>query len=115
MIISASRRTDIPYFYTDWFFQQVKQGCTYVKNPYNNQERKVSLLPGDVNCFVFWTKNPTPMIKKLYLLDKEYNYYFQFTLNPYENEIEVNLANKEDVVIPAFKNLSNLIGAEKVV
>ena len=53
VIISASRRTDIPCFYSEWFFQQIKQGYTIIKNPYNQKERKISLMPEDVDCIVF--------------------------------------------------------------
>lgn len=66
MIISASRRTDIPAFYSDWFYNRIKNGFVYVRNPINkNHISKVSLLPEHVDCFVFWTKNPKPFIERL--------------------------------------------------
>ena len=62
MIISVSRRTDIPAFYSDWFFNRLEEGFVYVKNPMNiNQIRKISLKKEDVDCFVFWTKNAIPL------------------------------------------------------
>lgn len=33
MILSVSRRTDIPAFYSDWFFKQLDQGFVLVPNP----------------------------------------------------------------------------------
>jgi len=113
-IISASRRTDIPAFHSDWFFNKLEQGSVQVKNPFNpKQVRKVSLKKEDVLCFVFWTKNPEKMIKKLSLL-KDYFYYFLFTLNPYGKDIETNVPEKSKI-IETFKKLSDLIGKKKVI
>lgn len=74
---------------------------------------RVSLDPAVVDCIVFWTKNPRPMLEKLDLL-KDYKYYFQFTLNPYGADLENHLPNREKR-IDIFKRLSDKIGREKVV
>ena len=114
MIISASRRTDIPTYYSDWFFNRIKEGYVYVRNPMNiHQISKISLSPEVVDGIVFWTKNPIPMMDRIDEIS-DYSYYFQFTLNSYGNEIESNVPNKNDIIIPAFKNLSRKIGAHKV-
>lgn len=114
MIISASRRTDIPTYYSDWFFNRIKEGYVYVRNPMNiHQISKISLSPQVVDGIVFWTKNPIPMMDRIDEIH-DYSYYFQFTLNSYGNEIETNVPNKNDIIIPAFKKLSNKIGAHKV-
>ena len=113
-IISVSRRTDIPAFYENWFFRNLKQGYVFVKNPYNSyQIKKISLKKEDVLCFVFWTKNPFPMFAKLDLLN-EYNYYFLFTLNPYGNDIETNVPDKNRL-IEIFRTLSEKIGKKRVI
>lgn len=65
MIISASRRTDIPCFYADWFYNRIQEQYVLVRNPMNaRQVSRVSLKPEDVDALVFWTKNPKPMLKK---------------------------------------------------
>ena len=114
MIISASRRTDIPAFYSSWFFNRIKEQYVLVPNPYNPKMiSKISLKPDVVDCIVFWTKNPVPMLDKLDQL-RDYHYYFQFTLNPYGRDIENNLPSvKERIGI--FKCLSDKIGKEKVI
>lgn len=114
MIISASRRTDIPAFYSSWFFNRIKEQYVLVPNPYNPKMiSKISLKPDVVDCIVFWTKNPVPMLDKLDML-RDYHYYFQFTLNPYGRDIENNLPSvKERIGI--FKRLSDKIGKEKVI
>jgi len=62
MIISASRRTDIPSFYADWFINRIRAGHCTVPNPRNRtQVSHVSLLPEDVDVIVFWTRNPKPL------------------------------------------------------
>lgn len=71
------------------------------------------MSPAVVDCFVFWTKNPKRMIDRLEGL-KDYNYYFQFTLNPYGEDVENHLPSVEQR-IEIFKRLSDKIGREKVV
>lgn len=115
MIISASRRTDIPTYYSDWFFNRIKEKYVLVRNPMNiHQVSKINLSPDVVDCIVFWTKNPKPMMNRLKEL-KTYNYYFQFTLNSYGNDVEENLPSKNSEIIDTFKNLSDIIGPEKVI
>lgn len=114
MIISASRRTDIPAFYSGWFLNRIREGYALVPNPYNSRLlSRVKLTPDVVNCIVFWTKNPYPMLDKLDALHG-YPYYFQYTLNPYGKEIEPNLPPLEKR-IETFKRLSDKIGKEKVI
>lgn len=115
MIISASRRTDIPSFYSEWLFNRLKEGYVCVRNPMNiHQISQISLSPDVVDGIVFWTKNPTPMLERIHELDN-YTYYFQFTLNSYGKDIEKNVPSKNDVIIPTFKKLSSIIGKERIV
>lgn len=115
MIISASRRTDIPTYYSEWFFNRLKEGFVYVRNPVNtHQISKISLSPDVVDGIVFWTKNPTPMLNRLDELN-QYVYYFQFTLNSYGVDVEPNIPSKNNVIIPTFQKLSQKIGKDRVV
>lgn len=115
MIISASRRTDIPTYYSEWFFNRLKEGYVCVRNPMNiHQISKISLSPNVVDGIVFWTKNPIPMFDRLDEL-KDYMYYFQFTVNSYGKDIEKNVPNKNDIIIPAFRELSKKIGPDRVI
>jgi Domain of unknown function (DUF1848). len=114
MIISASRRTDIPAFYSEWFINRIKEGYLIVRNPTNNKPYRIVLSPDIVDCIVFWTKNPIPMIPKLDEL-KEYMYYFQFTLTGYGKDIERNIPDKKLKMIPAFQELSEKIGPQRVI
>lgn len=115
MILSVSRRTDVPSFYSDWFFKRIKEGFLYVRNPMNaHQISRIDLSPELVDCIVFWTKNPTPMLERLDELNG-YSYYFQFTLTGYGKDMEANLPDKKKVLIPAFQRLSRLLGKERVI
>lgn len=114
MILSVSRRTDIPAFYSKWFFNRLKEGYFLVKNPMNpHQISKVEINPSVIDCIVFWTKNPKPMLNQLDYL-KGYNYYFQFTLTPYDKSLEPNVPRKK-YIIDTFIELSENIGKEKVI
>lgn len=113
MIISASRRTDIPAFFSDWFINRLNEQYAYVRNPMNiHQVSKINLSPDIVDCIVFWSKNPGPMIEKLDTL-KDYMYYFQFTLNGYEKNFETNLPDLT-ARIDTFQTLSNYVGKKRV-
>jgi hypothetical protein len=115
MIISASRRTDIPTYYSDWFYNRIKEGFVLVRNPMNiHQISRIKLTPDVVDGIVFWTKNPIPMLARLDEL-KDYMYYFQFTISPYGKDVEPNIPDKNETIIPAFKRLSRIVGAERVV
>jgi len=116
MIISASRRTDIPAYYSEWFFNRIKEKYAYVRNPMNiRQVSKINLGPELVDCIVFWSKNPKPMVVKIQSnLLSDYHYYFQFTLNPYEQDIEAKLPPKTEL-IDTFKRLADLIGPQRVI
>ena len=115
MIISASRRTDLPAFYSQWFFQRLQEGYVLVRNPVNpRQVSRVSLAPEVVDGFVFWTKNPGPMLPWLDRLP-DCPYYFQVTLTPYGAEIERNLPSKREVILPAVRQLARRIGPERVI
>ncbi len=116
MIISVSRRTDIPAFYSDWFIKRLEEGFLYVLNPMNRKQvSKIYLNANIVDCFVFWTKNAEPMINKLHLLDeKGFKYYFQFTITSYQSDIEPGINNKNEV-INTFKRLSDKLGKERVI
>lgn len=114
MILSVSRRTDIPAFYSEWFFNRLKEGFVYVRNPMNiHQVSKVVLKPEVIDCIVFWSKNPKPMLAKLDEL-KDYMYYFQFTINPYDKGLEIGVPRKEGI-ISTFKELSGKIGLKRVI
>lgn len=115
MILSVSRRTDIPNYYAEWFLNRIKEGYLYVRNPMNaHQVSKIILSPEVVDCIVFWTKNPQPMLSRLDELNA-YQYYFQFTLTGFGNDIECNVPHKKKCMIPIFQELSRKIGQEKVI
>ena len=114
MILSVSRRTDIIGFYSDWFFNRLKEGYVLVRNPMNyHQVGRIQINPDIIDCIVFWTKNPKNILGRLDLL-KAYNYYFQVTINPYDNLIESKLPLKKDI-ISAFKDLSEIVGKERMI
>jgi DNA repair photolyase len=116
MIISASRRTDIPAFYSKWFMNRVRAGFFYRVNPFNNKQVSgFSLKPEDVDAICFWTKNPEPLLPYLSELDQRgFNYYFQFTFNPYGKQFEPHVPPLKDR-IATFQELAKQIGPQRVV
>lgn len=116
MIISASRRTDIPAFYHKWFMNRIRAGYCVVPNPFNRKQvSRISLTPEDVEVIVFWTRNPKPLLSSLPELDElGYQYYFQFTLMNNPSFIETNKVSLS-AAIKTFQELANLIGSERVI
>jgi len=116
MIISASRRTDIPAFYGDWFMNRVREGFFYRVNPFNSRQVKsISLKPEDVDAICFWSKNPAPLLQHLNELERyRLNYYFQFTLNPYGTSFEPLLPPLRER-IATFRKLADRIGPKRVI
>ena len=116
MIVSASRRTDIPAFYSEWFIKRLQAGNVCVRNHMNyNQISRIPLDRDVVDCIIFWTKNPIPMIPKLEIIDKMgYLYYFQFSLTPYNSSIETSLGDKQKI-LESFYFLSEKLGKERVI
>lgn len=111
MIVSASRRTDIPAFYSEWLFNRLRDGFACARNPMNpRQVSRVSLAPADASCIVFWTKNPAPMLGLLGGRPCR----FQFTLTPYSRDIEPKLPQKDAVVVESFRSLARALGPENV-
>ena len=113
MILSVSRRCDIPAFFGKWFLNRLKEGFVCVRNPYNRHSvSKILLGSQTVDCIVFWTKNAAPFLQYLPQIDDlGYRYYFQFTVTPYGKEIEKNVGDKEKI-IQTFHTLSDKIGKE---
>ena len=87
----------------------------YVRNPMNtHQVSRIEITPDVVDCIVFWTKNPEPMMERLEELSA-YHYYFQFTLTGYGRDMEPGIPHKREKMIPVFQALSDRIGKEKVI
>jgi len=114
VIISASRSTDIPTFYSDWFISRWKAGYIKWINPFNGKPLYVSFK--NTRAVVFWTKNPKPMFKYLDYMEKHIpNFYFQYSLNDYDKEgYEAKVSSVQNR-IEIFKELSNRLGRKRVV
>ncbi len=113
-IISASRRTDIPAFYNEWFINRIRAGFLKVIHPYSRKELTISLKPKDVICIVFWTKNFKPMFKYLNELEeKNYFYLVHYTITGLGREFEPRVPEVEEA-IETFIRLSERIGSERI-
>ncbi len=112
IIVSASRSTDIPAFYADWFFSRLRKGYSAWINPYNNQKLYVGY--NDTRFIVFWSKNPRPLLAYFdYLKERNINCYIQYTLNDYDKErIEPNVPSLQ-YRIDTFKRLVDYFGDTK--
>ncbi len=124
MILSASRRTDIPSYYSEWLLNRLREGYAYYRNPMNHAQLcKVLLTPENIDCIVFWTKDPAPMMDKLEELEAlGFRYCFQFTITPYGlpyrgsaygKWLEPNLREKSEI-IQTFQELSERLGKDRV-
>ncbi|MDR0389367.1 MAG: DUF1848 domain-containing protein [Spirochaetaceae bacterium] len=115
MIVSVSRRNDIPRFHFRWFLEKLEQGFVDVANPFNrNQIRRVSLLPSDAEILVFWTRDPSALLiygKNLESLG--YKWYCMTTLTAYPPQLEAN-PPEQALVLRGLHELSGRFGPERV-
>jgi hypothetical protein len=97
-IISASRRTDIPGFYSEWLIRRLKEGFVYVRQPYNGRISRVSLEPRDVSLLFFWSKNYRPLLPKLEQVERTTrNLFFHFTITA-NRELESNAPDPSEAI-----------------
>lgn len=116
MIISASRRTDIPAFYAEWFINRIRAGFLLTRNPFNyRQISRVSLLPEEAEVIVFWTRNPRKLMPYLpELRQLGHRFYFQYTLTGYPRVLEEKTVSPYKS-IETFRALSQAIGSDSVI
>jgi len=116
MIISVSRRTDIPAFYAEWFMNRIRAGFCTVPNPFNrHQVACVSLRPEDVDVIVFWTRNARPLLPHLAELDRlGYRYYFQYTIMDNPRAFDPQ-APTLAAALRTVRELSDRVGAQRVI
>jgi len=116
MIISASRRTDIPAFYGDWMMNRLREAFCVVQHPIRPQTAyRVSLKLEDVDAIVFWTKYPKSIVSHLdEIQSRGYRFIFLYTLTPYGPPLENRLPLLEERLW-MFRQLSQRLGAERVV
>ena len=113
MILNTGLRTDIPGFFSEWFYNRIDEGFVYVRSPYaKNLVYSYQLKPELIDCIIFCTKNPKPMFKDLDKIS-QFNQYWHITITPYEKEVEPNVP-PADEVIESFKYLSDKLGKENV-
>ena len=113
-VISVSRRTDVPAFHARWFMRRLAAGFAEYRNPFSGQTYRVSLDPADVRAFVFWTRNPSPLMRYLPELRRRGTpFYFLFTLTAYPRSIERSTPTFGQAV-KKFQGLASRIGPERV-
>ena len=116
MVISVSRRCDIPRFAFGWFWERLADGFVDVKNPFNpRQVKRVSLLPPEAEVFAFWTRDPAFILRRAgELQERGYGFYVMTTLTAYPRVLEPN-APEPEVVIDTMRELARTITADRVI
>lgn len=113
MIINTGSRTDIPAYFSDWFYNRIREGYVLMRNPYNPQQvTRLSLSPEVVDCICFCTKNPEPMLDRLGELDA-YGQFWFVTITPYGKDIEPGVPDKAEVM-SSFQRLSRKVGKHAI-
>lgn len=113
MILNTGNRTDIPAYYSEWFYNRIKDGFVYVRNPYYpNHVQRFTLSPKLVDCMVFCTKNPAPMLPGMEQISS-FRQFWQVTITPYGRDIEPYVPEKNKVM-DSLKQLSERFGTEAV-
>jgi hypothetical protein len=116
MIVSVSRRSDIPAFHGDWFMEQLRRGQVEVRNPFRpGAGRRISLKKEDVDAFIFWSRDPRPFMAHLGEIECEgYPYLFLLTATGYPSLLEPAVP-RVDEVVAFFRELAARIGRRRVI
>lgn len=117
VIISASRRSDIPAYHFSWFMQNINRGYLHRIHPYLGikSKNKTSLDPADVLAIFFWTKNPAPSLDGLkILMEMDYELYFHYTINSYGQEMEPGIPALEER-LQSLRSLASIIGKDRII
>jgi hypothetical protein len=113
-IISASRRSDIPAFYSRWFLRRLEEGyCEWI-HPFTGKVGRVSLRPEDCLAIVFWTRNPEPLFPALRDMQScGHLLCFHFTVTGYPKPLESH--NPElSLSLRRLRELAERVGPESV-
>jgi hypothetical protein len=111
MILNTGQRTDIPAFYSRWFYRRIKAGTVSVRNPYYEQQvTRYRISPDVIDAICFCTKNPAPMLPGLRALSA-FRQYWQVTITPYGPDIEPFVPPVPEV-IASFRHLAGIITPE---
>lgn len=114
VVLSASRATDLPAFYADWFFERLRKGYIKWINPFNGKAQYVAFER--VRAIVFWSKNPAPLLAHLEELEaRKIGYYLQFTLNDYTAEGFEPRVPPLAQRLETFRTLSEKLGKARVI
>lgn len=113
VIVSVSRRTDIPAFYSNWFRKRLEQGYVDYKHPFSQKKHRVLLNKNDVAGFIFWSKNFSPFLGLIEIVKKNYHFYCHYTVNGYGKTLEPNVPPLENV-LTSFKKVSSLTSSNHV-
>ena len=116
MIICASRRTDIPAFHSGWMMNRLRAGYALVRNPVSRTTvHRVDLSRRNVDCIVFMTKDPRPMVPHMgEIASMGHVCVFQVTMTPYGRDMEPGVGFKADIS-DACADLADRIGRDRMV
>jgi hypothetical protein len=113
-IISASRRTDIPAFYSQWLVNRLRAGFVRYPNPFSGEVYTVSLRPEDVHSIVFWSKHYAPLLPHLDELEEgDYRFYFHYTITGAPRTLEPHVPGWQQAV-QVFRKLAERTSSRQV-
>ena len=113
-VISASRRTDIPAFYSEWFMNRIRAGYVRWRNARSGITYTISLRLEDVSAIVFRSKNYLPLLPYLDELDgRGYGTVFHFTITGLPKVFQPKVPDVS-VLLECARTLADRYGPEKV-
>lgn len=118
MIVSASRRTDLPALYPDWLRGRLESGYATVPHPFDpSRVRRVDLRPpprGELDALVLWTRNPGPLLSSVRSWESRgVRSLWLVTVTGYPEELEPRSPPVE-VALRSIGELAQIVGPKRV-
>ena len=112
MIIHASLKTDITYFYMTWFCNRLKDGFFDIRINDTNTINRYKFSDNPIEKIYLHTKNPYKIIKNYNILKNyKYNYEVVTHLTMYDKFYETKISDKHKI-FDYIRQIKSLIGKD---
>jgi hypothetical protein len=115
-VVSISRRTDIPRWYSGWLYEVLHQGELPSTQTRGKGKASICLHPEKVHSLVLWSKDYSRLLfhRDLLAALESYNLYFQFTITGLGGSLIEPGVQPPPLALQQMEELTYHFGAERI-